>query len=102
MIRALLLDLDDTQKSEVQKILEEQHEQMRTEMEQAHAAGTHPSRDEMRARHDKLKQETHDKLSAVLNEQQLKKFDALSEQMHGPHGHGHDRGAGTSEGTKLQ
>jgi Spy/CpxP family protein refolding chaperone len=100
---ALLLDLDDTQKSEVQKILEAQHEQMRTQMEQEHAAGTHPSRDEMRARHDKLKQDTLDKLSTVLNEQQLKKFAALSDHQHGPpHGRDHAHGTGAPQGATQQ
>lgn len=84
---ALLLDLDAYQKTEVEKILKEQHEQMRTEFDAARASGTRPSRDEMKAKREQSKQELHTKLSAVLNETQLKKFDALHERGHGP-GHG--------------
>jgi len=83
---ALLLDLDDQQKAEVQKVLEAQHEQMHAAMEQEHAAGQHPSREEMRARHEQLQKDTLDKLSSILNEQQLKKFAALTEHPPGFHG----------------
>jgi Spy/CpxP family protein refolding chaperone len=89
---ALLLDLDEQQKAEVQKVLEAQHEQVRATIEQERAAGQHPTREEMRARHEKLKQDTLDKLSGVLNQQQLKKFAALTDRPAGGHhgnGHGH-------------
>jgi hypothetical protein len=81
---ALLLDLNDQQKSQVQQVLNEQHEQMRATMEQEHASGQHPSRDEMRTRHEQLQKDTMDKLSSILDAQQLKKFQALTE--HGPGG----------------
>jgi hypothetical protein len=87
---ALLLDLDEQQKSEVQKVLESQHEQVRATIEQERAAGEHPSHEEIRARHEKLKQDTLDKLSGVLNDQQLKKFVALTDHPTGARrGHGH-------------
>lgn len=89
---ALLLDLDAYQKTEVEKILKEQHQQMRSEFEAARASGAaRPSRDEMKAKREQYKQELHTKLSAVLNETQLKKFDALHER--GP-GFGPGRGFG--------
>jgi Spy/CpxP family protein refolding chaperone len=86
---ALLLDLDDYQKSEVQKVLEAQHEQMHVTMEQERSGGQHPSREEMQARHEQLQKDTLDKLSSILNEQQLKKFAALTDH---PPGATHHRG----------
>ena len=80
---ALLLDLDAYQKTEVEKILKEHHEKMRAEHEAARASGTRPSREEMQAKREQSKQELHTRLSGVLNETQLKKFDALRES-HGP------------------
>jgi Spy/CpxP family protein refolding chaperone len=93
---ALLLDLNAYQKTEVEKILKEQHEQMRAEFESARASGAaRPSRDEMKAKREQAKTELNTKLSAVLDETQLKKFDALRERGPGPgRGFGkHDRGA---------
>jgi hypothetical protein len=81
---ALLLDLDAYQKTEVEKILKEHHEQMRSEMEAARASGTRPTREEMQAKREQSQQELHTKLSGVLNETQLKKFDALHEGRPGP------------------
>lgn len=92
---ALLLDLNAYQKTEVEKILKEQHEQMRSEFEAARASGAaRPSRDEMKAKREQAKTELHTKLSAVLDETQLKKFEALRERGPGPgRGFGkHDRG----------
>jgi Spy/CpxP family protein refolding chaperone len=80
---ALLLDLNDYQKTEVEKVLKEQHEQFRAAREQAKSSGERPTREEMRAKHEQMKQELHTKLSSVLDEQQLKKFDALQEQRGG-------------------
>jgi Spy/CpxP family protein refolding chaperone len=78
---ALLLDLNAYQKTEVEKILKEQREQMRAEFESARASGAaRPSRDEMKAKREQAKTELHTKLSAVLDETQLKKFDALHER----------------------
>jgi len=81
---ALLLDLDAYQKTEVEKILKEHHEQMRSEHEAARASGTRPTREEMQAKREQAQQELHTKLSGVLNETQLKKFDALREGRPGP------------------
>ncbi len=91
---ALLLDLDTYQKTEVEKILKEQHEQMRTSFESAKASGTRPSREEMKTLREQSKQELHTKLSGVLNETQLKKFDALHERGPGPGRHFGKRGSG--------
>jgi hypothetical protein len=94
---ALLLDLDAYQKTEVEKILKEQHEQMRSSFESAKASGTRPSREEMKAKRKESKQELNTKLSGVLNETQMKKFEALREHGPGPGRHfgkrGHDKDA---------
>ena len=93
---ALLLDMDAYQKTEVEKILKEHHEQKRAQFQAAKASGTRPSREEMQTLRDQGKQELHTKLSGVLNETQMKKFDALRERGPGPRRHfgkrGHDKG----------
>lgn len=90
---ALLLDLDAYQKTEVEKILKEHREQVRADFDAMRASGTRPSRDEMKAKREQSKQDLHLKLSSVLNETQLKKFDALREQ--GPdRGHGFGKRGG--------
>jgi hypothetical protein len=88
---ALLLDLDDYQKTQLEQVLKEQHAQRvaarDAAREAARASGERPSRDEMKAAHEAAKQELHTKLGGFLNETQLKKFDAL----HEGRGHGHRR-----------
>jgi hypothetical protein len=95
---ALLLDLDAYQKTEVEKIMKEHHEQMRSEHEAARASGTRPTREEMKARREQSRQELRTKLSGVLNETQLKKFEALHEGRPGPRfGGKKDRATATTE-----
>ena len=77
---ALLLDLDAYQKTEVEKILKEHHELRRADFEAARASGARPSREEMKAKREESKQQLQTKLSSVLNETQMKKFDALRER----------------------
>ncbi len=100
---ALLLDLDDSQKVQVEQVLKEQHEQMRAAREAARASGERPSRDQMKAQHEQSQQELHTKLSGILNETQLKKFDALREgRGHGPGRHGtKERGAKDETATQT-
>ena len=88
---ATLLDLTDAQKVQVQAILEQQHAKMRAAHEQAKASGTHPDFEQMKAMHQQLQQETIQKLTPVLSESQLKKFQVLSE-MHGEMMHHHHQG----------
>lgn len=99
---ALLLDMDAYQKTEVEKILKEHHEQRRAQFEAAKATGTRPSREEMKAAHEQSKQELNTKLSGVLNETQMKKLEALREHGPGPgrkfkRHHGHGDGAPKSD-----
>jgi hypothetical protein len=89
---ATLLDLTDVQKPKVQEILEEQHAQMHAQMkdsfEQAKASGTRPDWQQMKALHEQLEQQTLQKLTAVpLSPIQLKKFQAIQQEMHSHMGH---------------
>ena len=92
---ALLLDLNAHQKTEVEKILKEQHAQRRADFTAARASGTRPSREEMKAKRVQSKQELNTKLSMVLDETQMKKFEALHER--GPR---HGQGYGKRDGWK--
>ena len=88
---AILLDLTDAQKPQVQSILEGEHAQMKALMEQARAAGGKPDFQALQAARQQINQDTVTKLSGVLSPAQLKKFETLK-QMHA-HGFGH-RGGG--------
>jgi hypothetical protein len=81
---AVLLDLNDSQKAEVQKILSEQHDKFKAQHEQMQASGTKPTREEREKFHEEMKQETTTKLQGVLTPEQIKKFDALMDHPHGP------------------
>ena len=87
---AVLLDLTDAQKPQVQTILQGAHAQMKTLFEQAKAAGGKPDFQALHAARQQINQDTVTKLSGVLSPLQLKKFQTLQE-MH--HGFGHRPGA---------
>lgn len=76
----ILLDLDAYQKQEVQKILEAQHAARVAKREELRASNTRPSRAEMFAQREAAQKETRGKLEKILTEQQLKKFDVLTER----------------------
>jgi hypothetical protein len=79
---ATLLDLTDAQQTQVQAILQEEHAKIRAAHEQAKASGTKPDPQQMQALHQQIQQEIIQKLTPVLSEAQLKKFQTLQE-MHG-------------------
>jgi Spy/CpxP family protein refolding chaperone len=86
---AILLDLNDSQKAELQKIFTAQHEKMKTVREERRAAGGEkPTREEREKFHAEMKQEMTTKLQAVLTPEQIKKFEALTDRSHGHGGHG--------------
>ena len=89
---ATLLDLTETQKLQVQQVLQEEHAKMKTAHEQAEASGTKPDWQQMKAMHQQIAQETIQKLQPYLSEAQLKKFQTLQEMrgemMHRHFGHG--------------
>ena len=84
---ATLLDLNDTQKAQVQSILQEQHAKMKASFEQARASGTRPDWQQMKAQHEQLQQETLQKLAPVLSATQMKKFEIIQQSMHAHMGH---------------
>jgi ribulose bisphosphate carboxylase small subunit len=84
---ATLLDLNDTQKAQVQSILQEQHAKMKANFEQARASGTKPDWQQMKALHEQVQQETLQKLAPVLSATQLKKFEIIQQAMHQHMGH---------------
>ena len=85
-----LLDLTDTQKSQVKTILDAEHAKMRAQFESAKASGTKPSSEQMRAVQEQMRAETVQQLTPVLTPAQLKKFELLMEEHRGegrgPHG----------------
>ena len=85
----VLLDLTDTQKSQVKTILDAEHEKMRAQFQAAKASGTKPSFEQMRAAREQARSETVQQLTPVLTPAQLKKFEVLMEEHakgRGPHG----------------
>ena len=55
--------------------------------DQAHSAGTKPTREERAKFHEEMKQEMTTKLQAVLSPEQMKKFEALTDHPRGHRGH---------------
>lgn len=82
---AVLLDLIDAQKAEVQKVLDEQHEKLRAVHEEQRSAGTTPTREDRVKFHEQLKQDMLARLQSVLSPEQIKKFEVLMDRPH-PHG----------------
>ena len=89
---AVLLDLNDSQKAEVQKIFDEQHQKLDAKHEELKAAGTKPTREERQKFHEEMKQDMTTKLQGVLTPEQMKKFDALMDHPRGPRGQGWHHG----------
>ena len=98
---ATLLDLTEAQKPQVQAILKDEHSKMRAAFEQAKASGTKPDWQSMKTQHEQIKQETIQRLTPVLSEAQLKKFQTL-QSMHGGMMHGHGGHGGPPSGAPEQ
>jgi hypothetical protein len=92
---AILLDLTDAQKTQVQPILAAGHAQIRQLVEQIKASGTKPDFESLRAARQQIRQDTLTKLSGVLSPTQLKKFEALQQMAH-EHHRGFGRGGAAS------
>lgn len=86
---AILLDLDEGQKAAVKKVFDEQFEQRAALRKEAKESGTRPTREQMQAKHEQMKQETIEKLRPILSDQQLTKFEALADHPPGPGPHRH-------------
>ena len=87
---AILLDLTDAQKPQVESILQGAHAQMKALIEQTKAAGGQPDFQALHAARQQINQDTLTKLSGVLSPVQLKKFQTLKQMRHG---FGHRPGA---------
>jgi Spy/CpxP family protein refolding chaperone len=83
---AILLDLTDEQKAQVQAILDEQHSKMKALHQQARESGQRPSFEQMKSQHEQMQQEVLAKLTPVLTPAQLKKFQVLMEERGRPGG----------------
>src|SRR6187431_2511097 len=74
---AVLLDLDEGQKAAVKQVFDEQTSERKALWDKAKEAQTRPSREEMHAQHEKMRNETIEKLRPILSDQQMTKFQAL-------------------------
>ena len=81
-----LLDLDAGQKVSVQKVLEEQHAQMKSFREKAEASQERPTREEMHSQFEELRKETTEKMRGILSDTQMKKYEALTDRPMGAPG----------------
>lgn len=90
---AVLLDLNDQQKGEVDRVLTAQHQAAMAQRDEAKASGTRPTFDEMRAHHQQMVDDMVAKLQSTLTPNQIEKFKILMEQppMHGGPHHGMPR-----------
>ncbi len=95
---AVLLDLDEYQKTEVQRILQEQRESARTSREAMRESGQRASREERAALREQMRDATMTRLQGVLRPEQITKFEVLRE-MAREHGRGWRgrRGEGRAE-----
>ena len=74
------LNLDESQKPEVKRILEEQRAKREAEREQFRASGQRPTPEEMRARMQQADAEMLDKLKGVLRTDQLAKWKQMQDE----------------------
>ncbi|MBV9343819.1 MAG: hypothetical protein JO341_08885 [Gammaproteobacteria bacterium] len=92
---AVLLDLTDAQRPQVQAILKDEHAKIRQSMDQAHAGGAMPDHAQLKALHEQIHQDAVQRLTPVLSPLQLQKFEILSEMhMHAAAMHMHHGAAG--------
>jgi Tfp pilus assembly protein PilE len=76
---AKLLGLDEGQKALVKAILDEQQARLEEFAQEAKASGQTPTFEQAQATMAQLQKATRQSLSAILNDAQLKKFDALEQ-----------------------
>ncbi|HYL71912.1 MAG TPA: hypothetical protein VEY89_11490 [Candidatus Dormibacteraeota bacterium] len=95
---ATLLDLTETQKLQVQQVLQDEHAKVKAAHEQAQSSDAKPDWQQMKAMHEQIAKETLTKLKPVLSPDQLKKFQTLQE-MHGEMMHRHFGHGGPPSGS---
>jgi Spy/CpxP family protein refolding chaperone len=74
------LNLDESQKPEVKRILEEQRAKHEAEREKFRASGTRPTPEQMQAQRQADEAALYEQLKGVLRTDQLAKFKELQEQ----------------------
>ncbi len=89
---AILLDLNDFQKNEMQRIFDEQREARRATREAIRESGVRPSREERAAQRQQARDNLRAQLQAVLTSEQMTKFDVLAQDRRGRRGRGGPRG----------
>jgi Spy/CpxP family protein refolding chaperone len=104
---AILLDLTDTQKLQVQQVLDEERQQMRAQWQQQRASGAKPDFRQLRAAMHQQRQQTLAKLQALLSADQFRKFQVLMtprrghrwhHRLHGAPGSASGAGSSSSSG----
>ncbi len=80
------LSLSDSQKAQIQQILDAQRAPRDAQRQQHEASGTRPTREEMEARRSENDAALHQQLGTVLTTEQLAKFDSLRQQRGRPPG----------------
>jgi hypothetical protein len=91
---ATLLDLNEGQKFQVKAIFDDERARMEELVQEQKASGQNPSAEWLRVTEAQVQKETLEKLSAVLTETQLKKFEVLRQVT--------TLGAGPSSNARLQ
>jgi len=89
---AILLDLNDFQKTEVQRILQEQREAARATREAMRDSGERPSREERVAHRQQAREAVMTQMQSVLTPEQITKFEVLIDMNRGRGRRGGGRG----------
>lgn len=74
---AIILELDDYQKQEFERIMTEHHQAAMERREAHRASGERPDRETMQAMREQMHSNLRTQLETVLSAEQLEKFDAL-------------------------
>lgn len=92
---AIVLEMDDYQKQEVERIFTEHRETAKVKREEFRATGERPDRETIEAHHEEMRASLRAELETVLTAEQLEKLDALHEmrgdRRRGPPRHKHRR-----------
>ena len=89
---AILLDLDEYQKGEVQRIFDEQRAARQATRDAIRESGVRPSREERDAQRQQARDNMRLQLQGVLTPEQMTKFDVLAEDRRGRGRRGHGGG----------
>ena len=88
---AVVLDLDDYQKQEVERIMTEHRAAADARREAFRASGERPDRETMETQREAMRASLNEELATVLSAEQLEKLDALREMRRDRHPRKHLR-----------